>query len=62
MAKTSKTASKNEGRLDRRRGMDARAARGRAGSLAMRVGEVLDAAHSFPIRQLPEMLEDDRLS
>ena len=44
--------------LDRRRGMGTRAARRRAGSVAMTAGEVLDAAHSFPFRPLREMLED----
>ena len=31
---------------------------GRAGSVAMTAGELLDAAHSFPFRPLREMLED----
>ena len=43
---------------DRRGGMDTRAARRRAGSVAMTAGELLDAAHSFPFHPLREKLED----
>ena len=39
-------------RAYRRGGMDTRAARRRAGSVAMTAGELLDAAHSFPFRPL----------
>src|SRR5580693_6225633 len=38
--------------------MGARAARGRAGSVAMTVGEVLAAAHSLPVRPVRYALED----
>ena len=46
---------------DRRGGVDPRAARGRAGSMAMTAGELLDAAHRFPFRPLRETLEDRAL-
>ena len=43
-------------RADRRSGMDASAARGRAGSVAMTAGELLDAAHSLPFRFVRDAL------
>ncbi len=45
-------------RADGRGGVDTRAALGRAGSVAMTAGELLDAAHSFQFRPLREQLED----
>src|SRR6202046_4711671 len=38
--------------------MGAHAARGRAGSVAMTVGEILAAAHSLPLRPVRDALED----
>ena len=45
-------------RADGRGGLDTRAARRRAGSVAMTAGELLEAAHSFPFHPLREKLED----
>ena len=53
--------ARSRSRADRRRGMDTRAARGRAGSVAMTAGEVLAAAHSFPFRPLRESSKIGRL-